>query len=67
MPKFYIKSGDLKFIIDRADYNIAIRESVVYAKNNNIITAPKICISEKGFLTFKEWTCYDIKDYSQRI
>lgn len=66
MSKFYVKSGDLRFIIDREKYRDAIKEALIFAKNNSIIIGPKICISEKGFQTFKEWTCYDTKEYLQR-
>lgn len=67
MGKFYIKSGNLKFIIDRDNYKQAISKALIYAKNNKIITGQKICVSEKGFLTFKEWICYDIIEYLKEL
>jgi len=63
MGKYYIKSGNLKFIIDRDNYKQAIYEALAYARYKSIATGQKVCVSEKGFETFKEWICYDTKEY----
>jgi hypothetical protein len=63
MPKYYIKSGDCKIIIDRDSHRLAICAVLKKAKENNIQVSKKICVSEKGFLVFKECICYDTKEY----
>lgn len=67
MPKFYIKSGNLKFIVDKKNYYSAIIEALIYAKKNNILTGLRVCYSEQGFVTFKEWICDDIENYLKEI
>ena len=63
MPKYYIKSGDVKFIVDRQDEQDAIKYAVSYFSDRKILFSPKICITEKGFSDFKTWICFDTKDY----
>jgi len=63
MPKYYIKSGQIKHIIDRENHDSAILDTLKYYKGRGLLTGVKICISEKGFETFKEWTCYDSYKY----
>jgi hypothetical protein len=67
MPKYYIKSGQLKFIIDSADHVTAILAALMRFKGKGMITGPKICISEVGFDSFKEWKCYDTDEYLKKI
>jgi hypothetical protein len=65
MPKYYVKSGELKFIIDCSDHNCAILSALEYYKNKKIMTSPKICVSEQGFEDFKTWKCYDIDTFTK--
>jgi hypothetical protein len=63
MPKYYIKSGSLKFIIDCADYSSAIEIAIKRYKGRGLMIGPKICVSEQGFEDFRNWTCYDSDPY----
>lgn len=65
MAKFYIKSGHLQFIVDTPDYLSAILAGIKYAKQNNILLGLRICYSEQGFESFKNWICYDILEYTK--
>ena len=67
MPKYYIKSGDYKIIIDRENHRLAICAALSIAKLNNIPISKKVCVSEKGFLVFKECICYDTKEYLRNL
>lgn len=67
MAKFYVKSGNLRFIIDGTDHKTAIKKALHYAKQKNIMTGLKICYSEQGFISFKEWICDDIENYMKAI
>lgn len=67
MPKYYIKSGQIKFIIDSSDHIAAIYAAINRYKGRGIMTGPKICISEKGFDDFKSWKCYDTDDFLKGI
>jgi hypothetical protein len=67
MPKYYIKSGHIKFIIDRNNPDIAIIDTLKFYQGKNIIRAPKICIGESGFDSFKKWKCFDINDYLKKV
>lgn len=66
MPKYYIKSGPIKYIIDSNDHISAILAALNYYKNKQVMASTKICVSEKGFEDFKSWTCYDTKDFSKK-
>lgn len=63
MPKYYVKSGQIKFIIDCTDHMCAILAALSHYKGHGALTGPKICVSEKGFDSFKEWTCYDTEKF----
>lgn len=67
MPKFYVKSGQIKYIIDRKSYKEAIIDTLKYYKYRGFMVGAKICVSEKGFDSFKEWFCYDISDFMEQI
>lgn len=67
MPKYYVKSGQIKFIIDSSDHIAAIYAAINRYKGRGIMTGPKICVSEKGFDDFKSWTCYDTDDFLKGI
>lgn len=66
MPKYYVKSGQIKHIIDRKNYDTAIIDTLIFYKGKGLMTGPKICISETGFQDFTKWICYDIEDYLKR-
>jgi len=67
MPKYYIKSGDIKFIIDTTDPTSAILTTLYKYKNTGVIAGPKICISETGFEDHKKWICHNTYEYLKRI
>lgn len=67
MAKYYIKSGDIKYIIDSNDPESAILSALYHYKNKNAITGPRICVSETGFDDFKNWKCYNTEDYLKKI
>ena len=67
MPKYYVKSGDLKYIIDCTDHKSAILAALYHFKGRQIMTGPKICISETGFINIKTWKCYDTQNYIKDI
>ena len=63
MPKYYVKSGNLKFIIDCEDHSSAIIMAIKRYKSRWVMIGPKICVSEQGFEDFRSWTCYDSDSY----
>jgi hypothetical protein len=67
MPKYYVKSGQIKFIVDTTDHISAILSALKRFKGRGVITGPKICVSEKGFEDFKNWKCYDTDEYLNKI
>lgn len=67
MPKYYIKSGDIRYIVDTTDPESAILSALYHYKNKNVIPAHRICVSETGFDDFKNWKCYDTEDYVKKI
>lgn len=67
MPKYYIKSGDIKLIIDKPNHDQAIMSALQLYKNSNKIASHKICISEQGFEDFKNWICYDTYNFTKRL
>jgi hypothetical protein len=67
MPKYYIKSGQIKHTIDRPSDKKAIIDTLKYYKRRGFMVGAKICVSEKGFESFKEWFCYDISDFMEQI
>jgi hypothetical protein len=66
MPKYYVKSGQIKYIIDCANHEMAIVSALKHYKGRGIMTGPRICISEQGFEDFKQWKCYDTDEYMKR-
>lgn len=66
MPKYYIKSGQLKYIIDTTDHDSAILSALYHYKGKGIMTSHKICVTEKGFDSFKDWICYDTDEYIKK-
>lgn len=67
MPKYYVKSGQIKYIVDTTDETSAILSALYNYKGKGLMTGPKICVSEKGFESFKDWNCYDIDDYLKKV
>jgi hypothetical protein len=67
MPKYYVKSGQIKYILDRKDHETAIIDTLKAYKNRGFLTGPKVCISENGFDSYKTWKCYDTSDYLKQI
>lgn len=67
MPKYYVKSGQIKFIIDTADHTSAILAALKKFKGKGVITGPKICVSETGFDSFQNWKCYNTDDFLKKV
>lgn len=67
MPKYYIKSGQIKYIIDRKDYKEAIIDTLKAYHGKGYMTGPKICVSETGFENHHLWKCYDTGDYIKEL
>ena len=63
MPKYYIKSGQIKYIIDSMDHTTAILAALRAYKGKGMMSGPKICVSEKGFKDYKSWDCYDTDNF----
>lgn len=66
MPKYYIKSGQLKYIVDSSDHVTAVLAALRHYKGKGIMTGPKICVSEIGFESYKSWKCYDTDEYLEK-
>jgi hypothetical protein len=66
MPKYYVKSGQIKFIIDSPDHISAILAALKHYKGRGVMTGLKVCISENGFDDFHQWTCYDTDEYIRK-
>lgn len=66
MPKYYVKSGQIKFVIDCSDAISAILAALRRYKGKGIMTGPKICVSETGFEDHSKWTCYETDEYMKR-
>lgn len=67
MPKYYVKSGQIKYIIDCNDPMSAILSALSHYKGKNIITGPKICVSEQGFDSYKQWKCYNTNECIKKV
>lgn len=67
MPKYYVKSGQIKYIIDCNDPESAILSALYHYKGKGIMTGPKICVSENGFENFENWDCYDTDKYIKKV
>jgi hypothetical protein len=67
MPKYYVKSGQIKFVIDASDGVTAILAALKRYKGKGAMTGPRICVSETGFENHKNWTCYDTDEYLKGI
>lgn len=67
MPKYYVKSGQIKFVIDCTDHICAILAALTHYKGKGILSAHKICVSEQGFDDFKTWKCYDTDKFLKDV
>ena len=65
MPKYYVKSGQIKYIVDRASHREAIVYTLKYFKGKGLLTSFKICISEIGWNI--KTTCYDTDSFLKDI
>jgi len=60
MPKYYVVSGQIKFIIDAKDELTAILATVSHYRGKGLLFGPQICINQKGFTAQKsKQKCYD--------
>jgi len=67
MPKYYVKSGQIKYIIDCNDPISAILSALYHFKGRGMITGPKICVSECGFDSHQTWKCYNTDEFLKKI
>jgi hypothetical protein len=65
MPKYYVKSGQIKYIVDRSDHLTAINDTLKSFKGKGLNTALKICVSEVGWN--KDLTCYDTDEFLKKL
>jgi hypothetical protein len=65
MSKYYIQSGQIRYIIDRKDHHTAIIDTLKHYKGRGLVTSLKICISELGWK--KRLTCYDTDEFLKEI
>lgn len=66
MPKYYIKSGQIKYIVDSSDEESAILAALYHYKGKGLMTGPRICVSEIGFESYRLWKCYDTDDFLKK-
>jgi hypothetical protein len=66
MPKYYVTSGQMKFIIDSADEISAILATFRHYKGKGKMPAPTVCVSEHGFDHSENLTCYDTDKYMKQ-
>lgn len=67
MPKYYVKSGQIKYIVECTDHICAILAALTHFKGRGLITGPKICVSEKGFEIKEKKDCYDTDKFLGKI
>lgn len=67
MPKYYVKSGQIKYIIDRDNHEDAILDTLKHYHGKGLMTSFKICISEQGFEDFRQWKCYDTDGFMKKL
>ncbi|NBU33494.1 hypothetical protein EBS40_02575 [bacterium] len=67
MPKYYIKSGQIKFILDSPDETSAILAALKHYKGKGMVTGPKICVSETGFDYNDKSICDDTDKYMKKV
>jgi hypothetical protein len=67
MPKYYVKSGQIRYIIDCNDQVSAILSALYHFKGRGAITGPKICVSECGFDSHETWKCYNTDEFLKKL
>lgn len=67
MPKYYVKSGQIKYIIDTTDEVSALLSALYHYKGKGVMTGPKICVSETGFDDHTKWKCYNTDEYMKKL
>lgn len=68
MPKYYVKSGQIKYIVECTDHICAILAALTHFKGRGLVTGPQICVSEKGFEPrVRDIECYDTDTFLKRI
>lgn len=61
MPKYYVQSGQIKYIIDKKNHKEAIVATLKYFHGKGLLTGRKICLSEYGWINGLK--CYDTDDF----
>jgi len=67
MPKYYVRSGQLYFIIDAIDHGGAILATLKYFKGRGLTSHEKICVTEVGFDDNKHISCYNTDEYLRKL
>jgi hypothetical protein len=67
MPKYYVTSGQINYIIDSTNEINAILATLKYYKGKGMMSSLKICVSETGFDDSTNWICYDTDEYMRKI
>lgn len=67
MPKYYVRSGQIYFVVDANDHETAIIKTLKYFHGKGLVTHHNICVSEIGFDDNKHITCYDTDYFLRKI
>lgn len=67
MPKYYVRSGQLYFVIDSTNHEDAIIATLKHFQGKGLVSHKQICISEIGFDDNKHLYCYDTDEYLRKI
>lgn len=59
MPKFYVQSGNFKFIINAIDAYSSVLLILQKYKGRGIMFGPNICTNEEGFISNRNQICFD--------
>jgi hypothetical protein len=65
MPKYYVQTGQMRYVIDKTSHHDAIMATLKYFKGKGLLTNLKICVSEIGWT--KKLKCYDTDDFLKGI
>jgi hypothetical protein len=64
MPKYYVQSGQVRYIIDRPNEHTAISAVLHLVHGKGLLTSLKICVSQAGFdIKLK---CYDTDSFLKK-
>jgi len=65
MPKYYVQTGQMKYVVDKPNSDEAIICTLKHFKGKGLVTHSKICVSEFGW--GKRLKCYDTDEFLKEI